>query len=135
MRYRFARAARLREPADFANLTREAQFRAHGRWLALSARFEQRGGAVALVRFGFTIGRRYARRAVDRTLVKRVLREAARHALPQLGAVARHRVDVLLRVTASLPPGSRRTVKRLLRAEADALLTRLHVQLVHESER
>ncbi|MCS7101874.1 MAG: ribonuclease P protein component [Burkholderiaceae bacterium] len=134
-RYRFARAARLQQAAEFAALSRGGSWRASGRWLALVARFGRGGGAVAPVRFGFTVGRRFARRAVDRVLVKRILREAARHALPQLAAVARQPIDVLLRLSAPLPAGGRRAVKRALRAEADVLLTRLLARLAHEGER
>lgn len=80
-------------------------------------------------RFGITVGKRNARRAVDRTLVKRVLREAARHAAPALDAAAgSDRVDVVLRLKAPLPPPRelpRPQLARLVRAEADQLLAQL----------
>lgn len=85
---------------------------------------------VGHVRFGFTVGRRHARRAVDRALVKRVLREAARHAAPALVAAAPAATDVVLRLKAPLPATlSRARFKRELRAEADALLARLRSHL------
>jgi ribonuclease P protein component len=87
----------------------------------------------ARVRFGFTVGKRYARRAVERAAVKRVLREAARQAAPALDAAAGPRaVDVVLRLRAPCPakPQSARPLfKRQLRAEADALLVQLAAAL------
>jgi ribonuclease P protein component len=81
------------------------------------------------VRFGFTVGRRQARRAVQRTLVKRVLREAARNAASTLRPLAVGRtVDVVLRLRSPLP-GARETsqaqLKRSLRTEADSLIAQL----------
>jgi ribonuclease P protein component len=81
------------------------------------------------VRFGFTVGRRHARRAVDRVLVKRLLRESARLAAPVLLERARGRsVDVVMRLRNPLPDADKMAladVKRSLRKEADALLGRL----------
>ena len=65
------------------------------------------------VRFGYTIGKRNARRAVDRNLIKRVLREAARSALAALqarvlaqhgppGIGPTHGVDLVFRLKAPL---------------------------------
>lgn len=70
-----------------------------------------------------------ARKAVHRNLVKRILREAARHGRPQLIESARgRRVDVVLRLKAAFPTAAEMTLaafKRTLRADADALLLRL----------
>jgi RNase P protein component len=81
------------------------------------------------VRFGVTVGKRNARRAVDRARVKRVLREAARLASAALDrAAGARRVAVVLRLRAPLPAaerGSLPALKRQLRAEADALLEQL----------
>jgi ribonuclease P protein component len=102
-------------------------FRAARRWLALSSRW--RAAASGSVRFGFTVGKRNARRAVDRAMVKRILREACRHARAELGTVARGRaIDVVLRLKSPLPERdalARARLKRALRAEADALLAEL----------
>ena len=73
------------------------------------------------VRFGFTVAKRQAARAVARNAVKRVLREAARTSgwMPGPG------VDVIVRLRSPLPrPAERgwRAMKRDLRLEADALL-------------
>jgi RNase P protein component len=81
------------------------------------------------VRFGITVGKRNARRAVERSLVKRVLREAARQAASALDlAAGSRRVDVVIRLKAPLPLADelpRSQLKRVLRAEADALLAQL----------
>ncbi|MDZ7652144.1 MAG: ribonuclease P protein component [Burkholderiaceae bacterium] len=94
------------------------------------------GGLVAdahatdiCVRFGLTVGKRNARRAVERALIKRVLRESARHAAPALDrAACRRRVDLVLRLKAPCPVVGELTrpqFKRALRAEADSLLAQL----------
>ena len=81
------------------------------------------------MRFGFTVGRRQARRAVQRVMVKRVLREAARHAAPMLRPLARQRaVDVVMRLRSPLPEASQMglaELKRALRGEADSLIAQL----------
>jgi ribonuclease P protein component len=83
----------------------------------------------AVVRFGFTVGRRQARRAVQRVMVKRIMREAARMAAPALARGARGReVDVVMRLRSPLPdPASMNwsQVKHALRGEADLLMARL----------
>ena len=88
--------------------------------------------AEAGVRFGFTVGKRNARRSVDRVLVKRILRESARHAAPQvLVLCARHglAIDVSLRLKNPLPRAGRdiglAELKQTLRLDADALLSDL----------
>jgi len=85
------------------------------------------------VRFGITVSRRQARRAVARNAVKRVIREAARHASgalePLCGQLA---VEVLFRLKAPLPEPSAASwaqMKRDLRHEADGLLGQLQAQL------
>jgi ribonuclease P protein component len=85
-------------------------------------------GAAAL-RFGITVSRRQARRAVARNAVKRVLREAARQRAPVLeAALAGQCVDVLFRLKAPLPESASagwNAVKAQLRREADSLLEQL----------
>jgi ribonuclease P protein component len=89
--------------------------------------------ARARLRFGITVSRRQARRAVARNAVKRVLREAARHAALELDAVAPAQgVDVLLRLKAPLPAvdsAGWHSVKQQLRREADGLMAQLHSHL------
>lgn len=84
------------------------------------------GGEAVPVRFGFTAARRFARLAVDRNTVKRVMREAARHNLTELDAAAAERqVDVVLRLKAAAPAQGRAAWKTQLRAEAESLLAEL----------
>jgi len=81
------------------------------------------------IRFGFTVGRRQARRAVLRVMVKRVLRESARNGAASLCQLARGcRIDVVLRLRSPLPDPSKMglpRLKRSLRQEADSLLEQL----------
>ena len=84
----------------------------------------------AAARLGLTLSRRMARRAVDRALVKRVVRESFRHAaaaLTDAAATTGQRIDCSLRLARALPPPGHATrppltaLKRALRADADRL--------------
>lgn len=117
-------------------------WRSGRRYLAAQARIRTADSDAAMAstdspRFGITVGKRNARRAVDRNLVKRVLREAARHAVPALRAAAgARRVDVVIRLKAPLgQPGAaaRAQLKRELRGEADGLLAQLAAALSRPS--
>jgi len=146
------RVERLRTPEQFAAAAgQSATWRASRQWIAASARLEPRSDRPQLqrsresvdslisllgsesqavgVRFGFTVGRRQARRAVRRVMVKRVLREAARNAAGTLRPLAADRsLDVVLRLRSPLPDRSQMSlaqVKRSLRAEADSLIAQL----------
>lgn len=128
-RRRLPAARRLRSPAQFAAVTSDPKaLRAARRWLAVTGRIRPDRGPVP-VRFGFTVARRLARRAVDRNTVKRVMREAARQQIAILDAAAADRsVDIVLRLkSAAADAGSlgRTAWKAALRAEADALLEQL----------
>jgi len=89
------------------------------------------------VRFGITVSRRQARRAVVRNAVKRILREAARHAAADLtrqldATLPARRLDVLLRLKAPLPQAGAApwgAVKTGVRREADSLMDQLQGQL------
>lgn len=110
---------------------RDRSLRAARHWLSMSAAWIP--SAEAAVRFGVTVGRRNARRSVDRALVKRVVREASRHAAAGLEAACapRHlRLDVAFRLKTSRDRTATAAVsvtawRRQLRREADALLERL----------
>lgn len=57
------------------------------------------------VRFGFTVGKHNVPRSVDRALAKRVLREVARHTLPEIKALCIDKqigLDINLRVRCPL---------------------------------
>jgi ribonuclease P protein component len=81
------------------------------------------------LRFGITVSRRQARRAVARNAVKRVLRESARLQSPVLeAALADRQIDILFRLKAPLPApvdAGWSELKRQLRREADSLLAQL----------
>lgn len=115
---------------------RSQGLRAARHWLSMTAAWFP--SEQAAVRFGATVGKRNARRAVDRNLVKRILREAARRAAPQLEAACAQRglrLDVSFRLKSSRdraaegPRISLAMWRRALREEADALLGRLGRQL------
>ena len=118
------RATRLRTPAQFQAVARGAGVRRHAQgWLAMTARPAEDDASS---RVGVTVAKRFARRAVDRASVKRVLREAARAALPDL---PRDPVlHIVLRLNAVVPDVAalpRAQFKRAVRRDADALLARL----------
>jgi ribonuclease P protein component len=117
-------AARLRTPAQFQAAARGTGVRRHAQgWLAMTVRPVQ---GETTTRVGITVAKRFARRAVDRACVKRVLREAARAALPALSC--ERCMHIVLRLNAVLPDVAtlpRARFKRALRRDADALLARL----------
>jgi len=84
---------------------------------------------VGAARFGLTVSRRQARRAVARNTVRRVLREAARLRAPALeAALGGAAMDVLFRLKCPLPEpavAGWSGVKAQLRREADSLLDQL----------
>src|SRR5687768_10825662 len=95
------------------------------------------GSNAGNVRFGVTVGKRNARRSVDRMLVKRIVREACRHraaAFEDCAAQASARIDVALRLKAPLvnkegAPLAMRVWRRQVRAEADGLLQEVLTRL------
>jgi RNase P protein component len=111
--------------------------RAGRRWLSVAGRALTTEGGGVPVRFGFTAARRLARRAVDRNIVKRVMREAARRHIGVLDVAAANRsVDIVLRLKAAVPDTAalpRAVWKAALREEADSLLEQL-AQRLHVSE-
>jgi ribonuclease P protein component len=124
----------LRRPAEFAALLaapRSQSLRAARHWLSMTAAWSS--SVEPTVRFGVTVGKRNARRSVDRAVVKRVLREAGRHAATALEVTCARRglrLDVGFRLKASRDRGSEAQPslaawRRALRDEADALLERL----------
>ncbi len=77
-------------------------------------------GTEAGARLGLIIAKRLARRAVQRNLLKRLAREAFRHARPTLPVY-----DLVLRL--AKPPGDRLDAesRRTWRADIEQLLARL----------
>lgn len=110
---------------------RSQSLRAARHWLSMTAAWSP--NEQPAVRFGVTVGKRNARRSVDRAVVKRILREAARHAAPALELTCARRelrLDVAFRLKASRDRAAEAQPalavwRRALRDEADALLERL----------
>jgi ribonuclease P protein component len=90
------------------------------------------------VRFGITVSKRQARRAVARNMVKRVVRESARRAAPLLCAAAGGAsAEVLFRLKSPLPDASAATwsmIKGQVRREADSLMEQLRGQLLQQRQ-
>lgn len=79
-------------------------------------------GYAGPVRFGFTVGKKNVARSVDRALVKRIMRECAREALPEVRALCAERgvcADISLRWRTPLRVQGETTV-----ADAKALVRR-----------
>jgi ribonuclease P protein component len=146
-RYHFARTRRLKTSADFAAVLaapRTQSIRAARRFLSVNAAWTVPGippSNACRVRFGVTVGKRNARRAVDRTLIKRIVREACRHRAGEFercAAEARAGIDVTLRLKSSLTDENGRALtvtqwRRQVRVECDALLERLLTELRERS--
>ncbi len=146
-RYGFASARRLKTPAEFAAVLRaprERSIRAarqllsiHAAWVVSAVSSPPR----ASVRFGVTVGKRNARRSVDRALIKRIVREACRHQAAFFEAQAARAsacIDVAVRLKSPLVDMhgealAMRAWRRQVRAEADDLLRDTLAQLAHRT--
>jgi len=122
----FPPAARLHSPAQFAPALKGRRI---GRedWLILSAaRALPREAAPPepCARLGMVIAKRYAKRAVTRNAIKRVLREAFRQQQTTLPPR-----DYVFRLHGHVPPQSLTQVKVCARAQADALLLQARQRL------
>ena len=87
---------------------------------------------VGRVRFGFTVGKHNVPRSVDRALVKRVLRDCARHKLPAIARLLGEcgvGMDVSLRLRTPYrsisPEGGTQQIKARIRRSAQACLDAL----------
>lgn len=83
-RYKFPKSARIVSSDDFGAILRSdgpGVIRLGRDSVSLCAQAHLKTGRV---RFGFTVGKRNVPLSVDRALVKRILREVARHSLPVL---------------------------------------------------
>ncbi len=93
--------------------------------------------APVRLRFGFTVGKKFAADSVDRNLVRRILREAARHKICVFSEKILQKnigIDVSLRLNRRIDddpalPDASGALKTVLRADADALLDRLFMEL------
>lgn len=137
------RTWRLRRPQEFAAVlaaSRASSLRTGLGWLSVTAAWVAMpaGGA----RLGITVSKRMARRAIDRALVKRVVRESFRRSAPAMGdaaVAAGVRVDISVRLKrpVGLPGAAGRPAltrwRQALRSEADALFHAVTVRLGAES--
>lgn len=138
------RVGRLRSKAQFSAIAKARgpnALRAARQWLAASG-LVVAAASDTPVHLGLVMPKRYARRAVDRNLIKRVVREAIRASLPgwvqacceatpMAGCV---HVIIVVRLKAGLPrvaEVARTQLKKRLRAEADALFGQLMRGLSH----
>ena len=81
---KFPKSARILKSDDFGSILRAqgpGSIRLGRDSVSVCAQAHKQAG---LVRFGFTVGKKNVRRSVDRALVKRVMRECARAALPKI---------------------------------------------------
>ncbi|MDO5530433.1 ribonuclease P protein component [Sutterella sp.] len=124
----FPRSSRLIRTEDFGVIlrTRNAQsFRVHSAYLSAGC---LENGEAARIRVGVTVGKRNAPLSVDRAIVKRALREAARQRLPELRRMLGDEgigLDVSLRLKAGLKTigaPSRLRLKKALHADAAELI-------------
>ena len=148
-RFRFDSARRLKAPAEFAAILaapRERSLKASRQMLSLSATWTEVAPPASVaghVRFGVTVGKRNARRSVDRALIKRIVREACRHhasAFESHAAQRALRIDVVVRLKSPLTDDSGRALamtqwRRQVRVEADALLSRALAELAVRAPR
>lgn len=131
---KFPRSLRIIKSADYGVLVHtrnENTFRLASKFFSVNAmKFP---GEPGRLRFGITVGKRNAHRSVDRALVKRTLREAARKQAPNLATLLGEQgvgLDVSLRLRVPLKdiPGIDQGVtalKESLRTDAQALMETL----------
>ena len=137
----FPRSLRLIRTADYGVLVHargENVIRVSSRFF--SATVMKQPDRPGSLRFGITVGKRNSPRSVDRALVKRVLRESARHEAGEILARMNETegLDVSLRLkTPLVEAGGReaaRALKLTLRADADSLLRRLVARLAERTK-
>ena len=140
--YRFPRTMRLLRSADFgAVLGAKGQdvFRVRSRYFSATC-LKQRSRAG--LRYGVTVGKKFAHRATARVVVKRALREVARKQAPYLIALLCETgvgLDVSLRLTSPVESfdspysGSHRAYRECLRKDIEQLFSALVQKLEHQS--
>lgn len=104
--FKFPRSLRIIKSADYGVLVHtrnENTFRLTSKYFSVNAMKSTE--RVHTLRFGITVGKKNAHRSVDRALVKRILREAARKQAPALICLLNEKslgLDVSLRLRAPL---------------------------------
>ncbi|MBO5658341.1 MAG: ribonuclease P protein component [Duodenibacillus sp.] len=136
VRFRFPRSVRVICSDDFGRLLRSSgpgSIRLGRDLISVCAQTHEEPGRV---RFGFTVGKHNAPRSVDRALVKRVMRECSRLALPEIASIcAKHDVgiDISLRLRGPIKDVGRSLpvdeAKRLVRKGTQLCLSALRKRL------
>lgn len=151
------RRRRLTQPAQFAavaNARGPQGLRGSRHWLALSCKLGQQelpavvadssaspALRLAALRLGLTVPKRLARRAVDRNLIKRVVREAMHAVVASIEAdMAKtlDALDVVIRLKTALPPVERlprAQLRRQLHLEAHELFDALKQEVMKRKQR
>lgn len=83
-RYRFPRSVRIISSDDFGRILRSKEPGSLRLGRDAVSVCVQAHGRTGRVRFGFTVGKHYVPRSVDRALVKRIMREVSRQFLPMI---------------------------------------------------
>lgn len=121
MRATLPASARLHRPSEYAQALKGKRL-ARGALFVVSTPRVTAGSAPeqTTARLGLIIAKRFARRAVTRNTVKRVIREAFRLRRQQLPAQ-----DYVFRLQARLEPQSLTQLKQLVRLEVDRLFDKV----------
>lgn len=132
----FSQKARIKKSSDFLLVLKargNGVIRLSRQWFELKAVLSN-GSPSSNV--GLTVGKQFAKRAVDRNLIKRILREASRKArvtqvvFPPEFFTQR---KIVLRLKRKIPvfaeEGSYRSFKKELREDADRLLCQLEERI------
>lgn len=132
---KFPKSARILKPEDFGKVLRaerSGSIRLGRDSVSVCALAHKQAG---LVRFGFTVGKKNVKRSVDRALVKRIMRECARSALPAMRVACARQgfgLDVSLRYRTPLLVRGDVTVaqaKALVRRSTELVIAALFKKL------
>jgi len=115
----FPAAARLHRPEEFAAALSGRRI-ARGNLLVLTALTQPASHSNTMARLGLVIGKRHAQHATTRNAIKRVVRESFRSV--RLGLPAG---DYVMRLQRAVGEVSLRSLKNVVRAEADAHFSRV----------
>ena len=122
---------RIKSSSEFLRIL-QARFpeatKYYSEWFEAKALFKSESTRV---RYGFTVGKKFAVRSVDRNLVKRLLRESARSNSAAFEALAEEKkvgLDINLRLKKKyiFPAQSLKSLKQEIRADADLLMKNLY---------
>lgn len=120
----FGSEKKIKKSEDFLKILRakgEGVISLHSNWLEVKL---VRDLSSKGTKFGFTVGKRFSKRSVDRNLIKRVLRESVRHSFFNRSGI--EGIRLVLRLKRQIPLlGKEYPVsdfKNKLRKESDKLL-------------